>query len=292
MNSKEICPARLVRIIVLGALLAGGVWAVRGPPGTDQTIPEISVTLAEVAHLQAQWQRQRLRPPTAEELKKSVDGYVRNEILYQEALARDLDREDPRVRLALIQKMQLLAAGRADAQEITEEDVSAFFALRKEQYRIPARLSVIQIYFKNKDDPEGARARIDNMREEFRLAEPDEATLAQAGDSIMLEKAHFDVTASDLEQRLGTDFAANVLPLEENIWSGPIESSYGLHLVKVLNRTPGRVPELEEVRSKVETDLRYETRKVEEEQGYLEVAGKYRVVISKDAEQILKGITR
>jgi hypothetical protein len=289
MNFKKLYSSRILRILLLGALLAGVVWAVRGPPGTDQTIPEISVTLAEVAHLQAQWQRQWQRPPTAEELKKSVDGYVRNEILYREALARDLDREDPRVRLALIQKMQMLAAGRADAQEITEEDVAAFFALRKEQYRIPAMLSVIQIYFKSKDDPEGARARVDNMREEFRLTEPDEATLAQVGDSIMLEKTHLDVTASELEKRLGTEFAAKVLPLEEHIWSGPIESSYGLHLVNVLNRTPGRVPELEEVRNKVVTDLRYETRKVEEEQGYLEVAGKYRVVISEGAEQILKG---
>jgi len=280
---------RLLRLLLLGALLAGVVWALRGPPGTERAAPEIRVTLAEVAHLQARWQRQWNRPPTPDELRRAVDGYVRNEILYREALARELDREDPRVRLALIQKMQMLSAGRADAQEISEQDLAAFFALRREQYRIPARLSVVQVYFKDGAEPGGARARAERVLEQFRQQEPEEATLAQAGDPIMIERLHADITAPELEQRLGADFAAAVLPLAEHTWSGPIVSGYGLHVVKVLDRSPGRIPELAEVREKVETDLRYESRKAAEEQGYQEVAGKYRVGISREAEQLLKG---
>jgi hypothetical protein len=117
----------VLKVFALGALLAGVVWAVQGPPGSDSNRPEIIITEAEVAHQLARWQRLWQRPPTNEELRKVIDGYVRNEILYREALARDMDREDPRVRMALIQKMQMLAAGQADARGVTEEDLSAFF---------------------------------------------------------------------------------------------------------------------------------------------------------------------
>ncbi len=289
MDSKQRRPQRILRMLLLGAMLAAIVWALRGPPGARRAIPEISITVAEVAHLNARWQRQWNRPPTAEELRRAVDAYVRNEILYKEALAQGLDREDPRVRLALIQKMKMLAASRADAQEVTEGDLAAFFALRKEQYRVPARISVSQVYFKN--DGEQGRARAETLLEQFRQQEPDEAVMAEAGDHSMLERTHIEITAPELEQRLGSDFAAAVLPLAENTWSGPIQSSFGLHLVKVLDRTPGRIPSLEEARAKVETDLRYEARKAEQEQGYIEIAGKYQVVFSGDAEKLLQGRT-
>ena len=149
-----------LKLVFLGALLAGVVWAVQGPPGRDNDLPEIIITEAEVAHQIARYERLWGRVPTIEELRKAIDGYVRNEILYREALSRGMDREDPRVRMALIQKMQMLAAGQADARGVTEEDLSAFFALRKEQYRIPARVSLVQIFFRGGTD---ARTRADKL---------------------------------------------------------------------------------------------------------------------------------
>jgi len=277
---------RLLRVLALGALLAGVFWAVQGPPGSDAGRPEIVISEAEVAHQRVRWQRLWGRPPTGLELKKGVDGYVRNEILYREALARGMDREDPRVRMALIQKMQMLAAGQADARGVTEKDLAAFFALRKEQYRIPARLSVIHVFFK---DDGNAEARAGKLLAEFLAKEPAEAVLREAGDATMLEPVHRDVTASELEKRFGTEFTAEVLSLPEGKWSGPVRSGYGLHVVKVSDRVPGRIPDLVEVRDKVENDLRYEARQASQEQGFQEIAGKYRVTISDMAEQMLQG---
>jgi peptidyl-prolyl cis-trans isomerase C len=276
----------VLKVFALGALLAGVVWAVQGPPGSDSNRPEIIITEAEVAHQRARWQRSWQRPPTNEELRKAIDGYVRNEILYREALARGMDREDPRVRMALIQKMQMLAAGQADARGVTEEDLSAFFALRKEQYRIPARVSLIQVFFRDGTD---ARARADNLLSQFQKEEPSEAIPSEAGDATtMLETVQEAVTALDLEKQFGTEFTAEVLSLPEGKWSGPVRSGYGLHVVKVFDRKPGRIPDLAEVRDKVETDLQYEARRAAQEQGYQEIAGKYRVVISDRAKQMLQ----
>ena len=40
------------------------------------------------------------RPPTAIELQKAFEQYVRSEVLYREALERGLDRNDPAVRMS------------------------------------------------------------------------------------------------------------------------------------------------------------------------------------------------
>ena len=275
----------VLKVFALGALLAGVVWAVQGPPGNENKRPEIVITEAEVAHHQAKWERLWGRSPTDTELRKTMDGYVRNEILYREALARDMDREDPRVRMALIQKMQMLAAGQADAKGMTEQDLSAFYALRKEQYRIPARVSLIQVFFREGMD---AQTKADTLIAQFQYQEPSEAILFEAGDAGMFETVQEAVTALDLEKQFGTDFTAEVLSLPGGRWSGPIPSGYGLHVVKVFDRKPGRIPDLAEVRDKVETDLRYEASAAAQEQSYQEIAGKYRVVISDRAKQMLR----
>ena len=275
-----------LKLVFLGALLAGVVWAVQGPPGRDNDLPEIIITEAEVAHQIARYERLWGRVPTIEELRKAIDGHVHNEILYREALSRGMDREDPRVRMALIQKMQMLAAGQADAIGVTEEDLSAFFALRKEQYRIPSRVSLVQIFFRDGTD---VRKRADNLLAQFQQQEPSDGVLREAGDASMFETFQEAVTALELEKQFGTDFTAEVLSLPEGKWAGPVRSGYGLHVVKVFDRKPGRIPDLAEVRNKVETDLLYEARQASQEQGFQEIAGKYRVAINERAEKMLEG---
>ena len=83
-----------------------------------------------------------------------------------------------------------------------------------------------------------------------------------------------------------------MLSLPGGQWAGPVRSGYGLHVVKVFDRVPGRLPDLAEVRDKVENDLRYESGKAAQAQGYQEIAGKYRVTISEGAERMLRGERR
>jgi hypothetical protein len=278
--------SRIIRGLLLGILLAGIFWAAQGPPRNPDAIPELVVTEADVAHQAARWENMRGRPPTLPELKSAVDGYVRNEILYREALARGMDRQDPRVRLALIQKMEMMAAGQADAQSITEEELISFYALRKDQYRIPAKLGLKQIFFKQQD---AAEERAKELLGQISEQEPSDAELAQLGDATMLEHILTAMTATELEAKFGAEFTAEVLSFPEDQWSGPVRSGYGLHLVQVFDRQAGTTAELAAVRDKVEYDLMYETRMASQEQGYQEIAGKYQVLISEGAEQMLRG---
>ena len=59
----------------------------------------------------------------------------------------------------------------------------------------------------------------------------------------------------------------------------PIESGYGLHLVKVSERVPKRLPELEEVLSRVRNDFVSQRRREANEAFYTELRSRYEISV-------------
>ena len=54
-----------------------------------------------------------------------------------------------------------------------------------------------------------------------------------------------------LSSRMGPAFAEGVRPAPVGEWSGPIPSSYGLHMVWVRERAPAEIPPLDSIRTRV-----------------------------------------
>ena len=75
------------------------------------------------------------------------------------------------------------------------------------------------------------------------------------GDPSLLGHRFANVEAPEVAKQFGEKFASalNDLPLGE--WQGPVESSYGIHLVLVDERTERRSPALEDVRDAVRREL-------------------------------------
>jgi hypothetical protein len=93
----------------------------------QQPSRQIVLTLDQLSRLVTLFQSQWRREPTAQELDALVDDEVREEILYREALALGLDRNDEIVRRRMAQKMQFLAEDVAAAREPTEAELRAWF---------------------------------------------------------------------------------------------------------------------------------------------------------------------
>ena len=96
----------------------------------------IELTLDDVRQLQigfaAQWERQ----PTPEELSGLVENRVREEILYREALAAGLDKDDDIVKRRMAQKMQFLAEDVANAHEPTSCGSQSVVRKERKQIRL------------------------------------------------------------------------------------------------------------------------------------------------------------
>ena len=62
-------------------------------------------------------------------------------------------------------------------------------------------------------------------------------------------------------------------------WAGPLESGYGVHVVLVRARVPGRTPELDSVRDVVLRDLQSERRQQVLDAAYTKFLARYAVVV-------------
>ena len=87
----------------------------------------------------------------------------------------------------------------------------------------------------------------------------DVATLLEAGgssaDLLNLEAGDaaplLNVSEQDLRNIFDADFAARVFSASNTEWVGPFVSNRGQHWLRTTNRTPERIPALEEIRDRV-----------------------------------------
>jgi len=235
----------LLQFAVLGALLFALYGALqRGAPAAPD---EIVVERARLAHLEAQFARVWRRPPTAEERDGLVASWVREEILYREGVALGMDRDDPIVRRRIAQKMDFLAGGQAPS-EPGEAELHSWLDTHPRDYRIEPTYTLRQLYF----DPGRRGARLEQDLAAARLAL--EHGTPVAGDTSLLPDALDAAPAAEVVRVFGSDFTRALDELPVGGWQGPVRSGYGLHLVELRERTPGRAATLAEVRPAVERD--------------------------------------
>lgn len=275
-------------LFAFGLLLALAMMLVRGTPGDTEDMNRVVFTEVDVAQVRAKIMRTWNRPPTAIELRKGLEQYIRDEILFREAIALNLDRADPIVRLAMVRKITMMGMALVDAAELKDEEIEAYFTLRKERYRIPTIVNMMQIYLSKDKREDRLQADAAELLESLKQREPRPEELAGLGDLSMLGSVYTDMTEQDLDRSFGGEFGAAVMTLTPGEWSGPVESGYGLHLVKVTHREESRIPELTEVVQRVITDIRYENRKAAEDQFYAEIAPRYQILYDEAVRSVME----
>ena len=77
---------------------------------------------------------------------------------------------------------------------------------------------------------------------------------ASLGDPFLRGREVGPSSRDEIAAQFGAEFASRVTELPVGTWSGPVGSSYGLHLVRVEQRRPGGPPPLAEVREAVRHD--------------------------------------
>jgi hypothetical protein len=272
-----------------GLLLALALLLARGAPVEAEDGGRVVFSEADLAHVSAAFERTWSRPPTQGELRQAFDRYVRDEILYREALARELDRNDPVVKLSLVRKITLLGTAAAEAARPTDAELEAYFDLRAERYRVPGSLDLVQVCLSPDKRGESVAADAEELLARLREDEPPPEGLAALSDLALLPAAVEDASGEQLGRTFGTAFQDAVATLEAGRWEGPVGSGYGLHLVKILRREESRIPEWTEVRDRIETDLSFDARKAAEDQFYAEVLPRYQVFLSDGVKAVLEG---
>jgi len=255
----------LVHFLVAGAALFGVHALVRG--GDANAVDERVVVVDRAALLEFVQQRSsafepgfaeaRLDALSRPELARLVDDYVREEVLEREARRLGLDRGDYVIRRRLAQKLEFVARGFADAAgPPPATEVEAFFAAHRADYRVEANVTFAHVFFDAElHGAEGARRLAQAKLAELRAARVPFDDAPAHGDRFPYHVNYVERTADYVASHLGEEWARTVFALDPGeTWQGPLDSTYGSHLVLVARRDDGREPALAEIRGRVEAD--------------------------------------
>jgi hypothetical protein len=275
---------RLLREPLLHFLFIGvsiyllyGAFAEPTPKETDKTI---IVNAAEIEWMKSRWEKSWNRTPTAEDLDNMVQQYVREIVLYREALNMGLNEHDVVIRRRLGRKLEFLAKDLATLTPPTAEELQAYFNAHLDRYEQPVRYSYTQIFFS--PDIRGETTLTDAEKVKAILSEQGREAIDSAhnlGDRAMFKNYFSDQDAAKIERSFGNDFAKSLVALSPRQWHGPVLSGFGAHLVYVHQITTPPAPVLGEHLGKVKRD--WMTAKGEElnETFYANLRAGYTIVI-------------
>ena len=271
----------LLQFLIIGAGIYG-FYALYGTAEDDSGEMTVTVDASRIAGFVSGWQARMNRPPTEQELDAAIAQYVREEILYREAVAMGLGEDDPITRRRLAQKLEFLTKDVARLKEPVEGELEEWFETHIADYRDPDLITFTHVFI----DPD--------LREETTLddaaviltqlqasGEPNAETL-KAGDRFMLQSYYPQKTELDIRRQFGSGFTQSLMKLEPGQWHGPVLSGYGVHLVYVHALVKAEDPQFAAAKEKVFEDWQETQQKNFNEQYIKSLKSRYEIVIDRD----------
>lgn len=182
----------------------------------------------------------------------AIDEKASDDELYRQARAIGFHRTDPVVRRYLIEQMRLLArAGNGRPDVFTEAELASYVESHRERFMLPVFVRLTHVYLSA--DRRGKTIERDAERLLARLSAEHVAPAAgpALGDPFLLGHQTGFVASYDLEPIYGAELATEVMRLPVGVWTGPVRSVHGLHLVWIHEARERKLARLEDVRSQV-----------------------------------------
>jgi peptidyl-prolyl cis-trans isomerase C len=242
----------LVHFVALGAVVFALHHWVAPPPLTRRIVLSEPV----IRGLRQDYFRRNGTLPSPEEETALIQRFIDDEVQYREALALGLDRGDIIVRRRLVQKMEFLTEDVEPLPDPTDDELQTYLEAHAERYVQPERWALTHVFVSNDRHGGEAPALAARLHDQL-IAGADPAGL---GDPFLRGQQIPPSTEPELAAIFGATFAARAVSLTPGLWSDPVRSSYGLHLVRLTQHAASRLPTLSEIRAAVRRDWQEERR--------------------------------
>ncbi|MEQ9519400.1 MAG: peptidylprolyl isomerase [Parvibaculum sp.] len=226
----------------------------------------------------------RLAALSPEDQARLVDEYLREEVLYREGLSLGLEADDNVIRRRLIQKVEFLAEGFADAgASLTEQDLRTFFEETRADYYVQPSITFTHVFFdRTKHEGREAAAALETLSLLNENAVPFSGA-PKYGDRFPFHVNYVAREKVFVASHFGTEMADAVFALTQEAgtprWAGPFRSEYGLHLVMVTAKTEGREANFDEVRNRVAEEARRKKLAESMDQAVENIRARYEITV-------------
>jgi hypothetical protein len=220
----------LVHFLALGMLIFALDAVLNPPKKSDHTI---IVTKALRQSFVDNFDEDRARVPSQDELQKMVDSWVASEILYREGKSMAVDRGDDMIRDRIAYKLQLLIFDQVQVPRPTEAQLGDWFAKNHARFDEPERAG---FYLTPASDEATASRELQDIQAQRESPELQKKT------RVIVARPVESIAAS-----FGKEFLDNLLLLPTGQWS-VLQSKEGWHVVRLDSRRPGSLAQLDDVR--------------------------------------------
>lgn len=247
---KAVLREPFFHFIFIGALLYL-VYASAGPDGQQKQ--RIYLSKAEVLQIKEQWKKRWGRDPYERELQSLIAKKQHEKMLFEEALAMRLERDDSIIYERLVEKTRLVLKNIRAAENPDDAVLEAYYQMHRDDYRIGGTFSFYHAFvnLQQQDAYEKANEMLSLLK--YTLAEPQDAR--HYADNFPHANHVTNATSKEISKTYGSGFAQQLTSLKKGSWQGPLISQHGLHLIYITERSGGTVPDYASVRYRVESDF-------------------------------------
>ena len=268
----------LLHFVFIGAVIYA-LYGAFAEPVVEESDKTIVVTAGEIEWMRTSWQKRWNRPPTAQEFNGLIQQYIKETVLYREALTMGLNKHDMIIRRRLAQKLEFLAKDLVALTPPTEDELKAYFDEHQARYQELTLYTFTQVFF---DPDKRGDATLDD-------AETVKATLiaqgntiedpGSLGDGLMLQNYYPQKDRAEIQRNLGSGFTDTLITLTPGQWHGPVLSGFGVHLVYVNGIIEPPSPVFAEVRERVVADWSLDRGEELNDKFYANLREQYSIVI-------------
>ena len=255
----------LVHFLVIGAAIFM-LFGLVGQRDVDEKERAITITSGEINWLTDAWQKRWNRPPTAQERDGLIQQYLREMILYREAVAMGLDKDDTVIRRRLAQKLEFLSQDLITPQPPSEDELQSYFEAHIDRYQAPDLITLTHVFID--PDKRGNQTLVDAevIKKQLQALKEPPQDARSYGDPFMLQSYYPERSEAELLKLFGSGFARSVFELAPQQWHGPVLSGYGTHLVYVHDHQKAQPPVFADVKEQVRLEWESDKREQLNEQ--------------------------
>ena len=222
-----------LHFIILGTLLFFIMY--RNDMDSSENIDRVLVVNQEdVSKVLTFWAKEHNSTPSNRELERLLREYKQDDILYQEALRRDLDKDDRAIKKLLVDKLKYTMSDSVNITEVSSDVLKEYFNQNRDKFAKESQINLTfaHIYL-NPQEHINVDADAEKLLKKIKSL-PYTNSMSKLGDKFYAGN-HFDALSKiELSKSFSRSFIDELIKLPQNRWS-LLKSGFGVHLVYMVD---------------------------------------------------------